>query len=130
MPYGLAVAFGTLYSLLIALASCGTYVIALWSDNVTPEEAASNVWLLFVAAVMFVGAAVFFMGVMTRRLWLVIPAFLASGAAGITAVWYALVEVSDHGDGEVIAFTLGCGLAGLLAVALTAWGARDPIEST
>ena len=122
-----AAAFGSFYSLLMALASSGVFILGVYSgENASPEEARSNDWLVYVAIAMFVGAFVLFIGVMTVHLWLVVPAFLVSGVAGVAAVWYALVEVSDHGDGKLIAFALGCGLAGALAVALSAVAARTP----
>jgi hypothetical protein len=42
MAFGWAVAFGTLYALLMALASLGVYVLGVYSENVSPEEARSN----------------------------------------------------------------------------------------
>jgi hypothetical protein len=130
VAFGWAVAFGTLYSLLMALASWVVYVIAFWSENVEPDVARSNDWLAFVAIAMCVGAVVFFIGVMTVRLWLVVPALLVSGGAGVAAVWYALVEVSDHGDGKLMAYALACGLASALAVALTAIAVREQVGAT
>jgi hypothetical protein len=117
MAYGWAVLLGTLYSLLVALASWPVYIVAVWGENVD--------WLVYVAIAMFVAAVAFFIGVMTVRLWLLVPAFLVSGVAGASAVWYALVEVSDHGDGKLLAYAIGCGLAGALAVLLSAVAANE-----
>ena len=130
MAYGWGVAFGTLYSILIALSSWMVWFLAVYSENVTPEEEASNDWLVFAAKAMFVAAVAFWIGVMTVRLWLVVPAFLVSGMVSVAAVWYAIVEASDHGDGELIALTFGCGLAGSLAVVLVAIAAREPVDAT
>jgi hypothetical protein len=130
MAYGWAVAFGTLYSLLIALASWGAYILGVWSENVEPDVARSNDWLVLVAIAMLAGAVVLFVGVLTARLWLVAPAFLVSGGASFAAVRYALVEVSDHGDGKLLAYAVGCGLSGALAVALTAIATRAPNGTT
>jgi hypothetical protein len=125
VAYGWAVALGTLYSLLIAIASLPVYAVRVLSENVSPEEARSDDWLVLAALAMFIAAVAFFIGVMTVRLWLVVPAFLVSGVAGASAFWHALVEVSDHGDGKLLAYAIGCGLAGALAVALSAVAARE-----
>ena len=129
MAYGWAVAFATLYALLTGLASWGVYFLGAYSENMSPAEARSNDWLMVAAVAMFVAACVFFAGVVLRvRLWLVVPAFLVSGVAGVAAVWYALVEASDQSDVDVIAFAVGCGLVGALAVVLSTVAARRPSE--
>ena len=119
----------TLYSILIALASFGVWILGVWSDNISAQEAQKNDWLVFVGALMFGAAVVFFVGVMTGFMWLVLPAFLVSAVAGMTAVWYAITEESQHGDGELIAFTVGCGLAGVLALGFSVKATRLPASA-
>ena len=130
MAYGWAVAFGTLYSILTALASWVLFFTTTFHwENQSVAEAASDDWLTPLAVVWFVGALVVFAGVMTARLWLVAPAVTVGVLVGMLALRYALVDWSDHGDGELIAFAVGVGLAGVLAVILTAKAAREPAEA-
>jgi hypothetical protein len=128
MAYGWAVAFGTLHSILTALAAWMLFFVTTFHwENQTMAEAASDDWLSVLAVAWFACAFVVFAGVMTARLWLVVPAVAAGAIIGVFALRYALVEWSDHGDTELVAFALGVGAAGFLAVLLTAKAARKPI---
>jgi len=127
VAYGYAVAFGTLYSLLTALASWLLFFVVTFRwENQSPADARGDDWLAPLAVVMFVSAVVVFVGVMTVRVWLVAPAFALGAVVLVPALRYALVDWSDHADGQLIGAALGIGVCGLLAAVLTARAGREP----
>jgi hypothetical protein len=130
MAYGWAVAFGTLYAIVSAFTSFVVLVMTggQW-ENQSAAEAGSDDWLRALSVVWLVAAFAVFGGVMTGRLWLVATGVAVSGIIGLLALRKALGDWSDHGDGQVTAFAVGVGAAGLLAVALTARASREPVET-
>jgi len=125
MAYGYAVAFGTLYSILMALAAVSLFILATvpWENR---TGGGGDDWLVLVAIAMFVSALLVFAGVMTARVWLVAPAYLVGAVVSLPALRYALADWSDHADGQLIGAALGIGACGLLAAVLTARAAREP----
>jgi hypothetical protein len=121
VAYGYAVVFGTLYSLLTALASWILFFVVTFRwENQSPAEAGGDDWLAPLAVVWVLSALVVFAGVLTGRILLVAPGFVIGAVAAVPALRYALVDWSDHADGQLIGAAFVIGLCGVLATVLTA----------
>jgi hypothetical protein len=131
MAYGLSVVFAALYLLAVAVASWFVFYVAVGYENISPYEAQKNDWLRYVAIAMVVGAIAFFLGVLVGYVWFALPGLVVSGFAGIIAVRYAIADASVHSDGLLVAFTVGCAVAGGFAVVCSAaaTAARDGSRS-
>jgi hypothetical protein len=128
VAYGYAVALGTLYSIVLAFAAWTLLILATvpW-ENQTPAEAHGDDWLIPLAVGLFLSAVVAFAGVMKARTRLVAPAFALQVVIAVPVLRFVLREWSDHGDGQLLVYTLAFEMTGSLAVVLTARAAREPV---
>jgi hypothetical protein len=122
VAYGWSVAFGALYSILLALSALA-FAIGTGPGGESPE------WVVPVAVVMFVCALAAFFGVMTTRVRSTAIAFTAGALVSIPALRLAMLEWSDEADGELLALASCVAVAGLVAVTLTAKASRAPTDA-
>ena len=118
-----AVAFGTLYAILLALSAWMLlFTVSFGWEN---RENSLDDWLKPFAVAMFVSALAVFVGAIARKRRLVVLAYMFGVAVSVPGLRYALEDWSDHADGKLLALGLAIALSGLLAAVLTTRAARD-----
>jgi hypothetical protein len=119
-----AVAFGTLYAILLALSAWMLlFTVSFGWEN---RDNTVDDWLGPFAVAMFVSAVAVFVGAITRRRRLVVLAYMFGVAVSVPGLRYALEDWSDHADGKLLALGLAIALSGFLAAVLITRAARDP----
>ena len=117
-----AIAFGTLYAILLALSAWMLlFVVSFGWEN---RDNDVDDWLKPFALTMFLSALAVFVGAVARRRRLVLFAYLIGVAVSVPGLWYALNDWSDHADGKLVALGFAIGLSGLLTAVLTTRAAR------
>lgn len=100
-------------------------VFAAWFpyENLSSDELQKDDWLAPVApVVLLLAVATLVLVVKHRPLWAAVS-FVAQAVVGLLVLRFALRELSDRSDDELIAFALSIGFVGLCAV-IASFGQR------
>ena len=85
-------------------------------------------WLKPFAIAMFVSALTVVAGAVFRRGIVAALGYVASVLVSLPGLRYALVDMSDHADGKLVAFAALVAATGAFAVYLTSKAGREAVE--
>lgn len=95
------------------------FLLIFWAtfpfENQSPEEAASDDWLIGVGVAVFAIGLVVMLAIVFPQRWAVAAYAVALVAGGVLLAW--ALSVSEHSDGKLLVFGSAVELTGLLALA-------------